>query len=163
MALIVEDGTGSDPTANSYVSFAEISAFCTLRGVTVPAEAATNVLAIKAMDYLETKWYVGELIDVNQPLSWPRKCVCYENGTPFPEDAIPKNLKNAEMQLVLEQVNGVDIMPTDQGGAFITREKVDVIEVDYSEKLGTFSPSMPLVDAYLQGLLRSSGLRAVRV
>lgn len=162
--LIVEDGTGSEPTANSYCSLIEINDFCTLRGVVLPVdEVQATVLAIKAMDYLETKWYVGELIDVDQSLSWPRKCVRYENGMPFPEDTIPKNLKNAQMQLVIEQINGVDIMPTGQGGAFVTREKVDVIEVDYSDKLGTFSPSMPLVDAYLQGLLRSSGLRAVRV
>jgi hypothetical protein len=163
LELIVEDGSLVDG-ANSYSSMDEIITYCALRGVTITNDDAGVIKAIKAMDYLETKDYLGKQVELTQSLSWPRKCVTYQDGTPFPDDEIPVNLKNAQCQLVIEQANGIDISPSVAGGPFVTREKVDVIEVDYAYKLGTEGPELPLVDAFLQGLLKHySVLRSERV
>lgn len=173
MALIVEDGT-APANANSFATLAFIRAYAADRGVDLAAitDLALTAFAIKATDWLGTKDYVGTPNSVAQNLLWPRSGVINFDGSSFPNTgvgSIPVTLQNAEAQLCIEQNNGVDLMPTvdnNTTGGFVVSRKVDVIETQFSERIGTLKqPLMPKVDRWLQGLLSSSGgsLNVVRV
>lgn len=132
MALIVEDGS-IVPDADTYVSVAELRAYASKRGLTLPVDdAACEVLIIKAMDYLatyETRWK-GRRVSALQALAWPRKGVvidCY----PFPSDAIPAQLKAGQCVLAVASAS-LDLLPTvDPASAGVKRDKVGPLETEF--------------------------------
>ncbi len=156
MAIIVETGA-IVPNSNSYVTVAELDAFAALRGVTLPTvEADKEVLLIQGTDYTEGFWdqYQGSIVDQVQSLQFPRNFV-YINGFLFASDAIPQDLKNAQMQAAIES-NSTDLTPNT--GQNIKKEVVDVIEVEYQDGNGSlYAPTFPKVDAYLAKLLKVGG------
>ena len=172
MALIKEDGS-IVPGANTYVLRAEAITYALDRGITLPDTNATDAMIFGAMDYLaifDAKWK-GEPVDpASQSLAWPRKDVYLPAAwVALPDDIIPGQIVRAQCELILQINKGVDLLPTVSGAdAFVTREKVDVIETEYSEAialelLGSL-PDMPLVNALLEPLMVVGGrLRTVRV
>lgn len=175
MPLIIEDGTAK-PDANAYVAVADVRTFATDRGVDLSGLSDNSVIALilKATDYLESLGprYVGSVSTGTQALSWPRLNVINQDGSSFPSSgpaSIPLALKNGQCQLCLEVNNGVDLLPTVDNnvtGGFVVREKTDVLETQWSERVGTLKqPLMPKVDRWLQNLLspRPGGITAVRV
>jgi hypothetical protein len=186
--LIIEDGTGL-ADANSYVSAADARAYAALRGVTLAAAGTgidpVEIQLVLAAQYLDSLAWVGYQATAEQGLAWPRVLTapylnfkfivsCFPPSYLVPVDpsyynVLAPKLLAAQCQLVVEQFNGVVLLPSTIGGTqFITREKVDVIETSYSEKLGTLaSPAMPSVDSLLRGLLvvggGSTAIRTVRV
>lgn len=168
MALIVEDGSNV-ANSNSYASLTDIRAFASARGVTLPSDdGKLEILAVKAMDYLESfrKQFQGSKTNnvgddpaapkvVPQSLQWPRIGVVIDDED-FDANSIPAELKKAQMQYCMELFGGNDAMPTTTG-AFVKREKVGPLETEYSETLSSDSPRMPKVDALLEPLLRGSG------
>lgn len=173
MALTVEDGS-IVPNADSYVSQADVIAYALKRGITLPATDATDVMVIKAMDYLayfDAKWLGEEVEPGVQSLAWPRKNVWIGfSHTEFPNDEIPNQLVRALCELTLQVNAGVNLLPTLTGDTqFVTREKVDVLETEYSEAVALqvmgMLPDMPLVEAMLTPLLNTGvgRLRSVRI
>lgn len=174
MALVIEDGTGK-PDSNSYVTVAQARSYALARGVTLPADdAQAEALLIQAMDYLEaqrgryqgTKTYPGV-----QALQWPRVGVIIDCDYSLPDNVIPTELKNAQMQLSMEVFNGLVLLPSSDGRV-VKREKVDVIETEYMTgqdlgASGSLGPSFPAVDALLEPLFNACGggffLKTVRV
>lgn len=169
MSLIVEDGTGIT-NANTYGTAAGARSYASARGVTLSAsDAVVEPMLVNAMDYLNSLTFVGKVVTDGQSLSWPRTCVFYSSGAAYPANTIPSALVDAQYQLVIEQFNGIDILPStdwkSQGG-FVIEDKVDVLTTKFSEKIGTTSrPLMPKVDALLSGLIGASSgrLRTVRI
>lgn len=172
MALIVEDGS-IVAGANTYVSRDAAISYASLRGVTLPNSEETDVQIIKAMDYLavfDAKWKGSQVEPGVQELAWPRKDVFLPAAwVALPSDAIPRQIVTSQFELVLQLNAGVNLLPTVSGSeAFITREKVDVLETEYSERvalalLGAL-PDMPLVSALIEPLLSNVGrIRTVRV
>ena len=183
--IVVEDGTGI-ANANAYATAATVRAYATLRGVTLP-DAGTGIdpvetLLINAMDYMESLRYIGVKASQTQALSWPRVLLYpFENYPFYTYDILnyqetfdpsyyvmPTKLVAALCQVVIEMNNGILPLPTTPGGTqFVTREKVDVIETVYSERLGTLAtPTMMLVNALLRGLVivgNGSRIQTVRV
>ena len=155
--LIIEDGS-IVPNANSYVTLQEIQDYADLRGFTYPCDTDLTVNAIKAMDYLQSKCYQGEMVSPStQPLLWPRQYV-YIHNEEFASDAIPSQLKNAQIELALAQ-QSIDVMndgsnPSDN----VKREKVDMLEIEYYEggKNSVFDSQR--VNSYLQQLLQPMGI-----
>lgn len=146
MALIIEDGN-EVANANSYVSVVDAKIYMTNRGVTLPSDALIEQYLILAMDYIESKAsrFQGTKTTTSQSLQWPRNDV-YIDGTLLSNSTIPSELIDAETRLCLEQVNGVNILPTMEG-AFIKRDKVGPIETEYSDKFGTGNvPNMTYVN-----------------
>ena len=70
--IIVEDGSVV-AGANSYVTEAELTTYAADRGITLTA--ATDVLLIKAMDYIESLSFIGTKFSEGQSLQWPRSNV----------------------------------------------------------------------------------------
>lgn len=187
--LILEDGSGVED-ANSYVDAATARTYAANRGVTLLAAPETGtdqveVWLVLAAQWLDAQAYLGVLASPSQGLQWPRVFSCPLLDYPYipglcvpwawPIDpsyySLPQKVKNAQCQLVIEQSNGVVLQPTTKGGAdgqFVLREKVDVIETQYSEKIGTLStPTLRIVDSLLRDFLIAGGgslaLKAVRV
>jgi hypothetical protein len=169
MPIVVEDGTGK-PNANAYVDAAGARQYASDRGIALPDVQGevdpVEPWLVLATDYLESLSYIFIPATTTQALAWPRKVS--NSATDY---VMSDKLAKAQCQLVIEQSKGIELMPTTaggDGGKFVTREKVDVIETTYSETLGTLAtPTMPAVNALLRDLLIRGGgsfsLRTVRV
>jgi hypothetical protein len=163
--LIVEDGTGTNPEANSYADRSALIDYAAARGVTLADDETTDILAIAAMDYLESKDYKGDQVSTTQPLQWPRGSVVLTTTTSdvygsfptpvfAPSDEVPAGISKAQCELVLQAKNGVSLLPTRAAGQIIKSEKLDVIETEYFENGGLIMPLMPRVDALLKPFLK---------
>jgi len=131
MAIIVEDGT-LIADANSYVSIADVDAYATSRGLVWTGDDAVKGAAILgAMDYIESKPFVGYVSTSTQLLQWPRSGA-YANGWNITSDNIPLMLIKATCQATVDQMAG-DMMPTLKRGGAIKRRKVDVLETEFFE------------------------------
>lgn len=169
--LIIEDGS-IVPNANSFVTIDEIITYATNRGVELDAgspldESKIAVMAIKAMDYLNSLDWKGARVESDQPLCWPRQRV-YVDCERISDNVIPRDIKYAQCQLCIYISLGIDIMPVSGASAFVKREKVGPIETEYSEAIAMSMgalPTMPLVDSLLEDYLSGGGfsLRSVRV
>ena len=173
MALVKEDGTGL-PNSNTYVEWDEAVDYAAARGITLGTQPEVESLLIQAMDYLEaqrgqyqgTKTYPGV-----QALQWPRTGVILDCSYSLPDNVIPVELKNAQMQLAVEVFTGNALMPSSDGRV-VKREKVDVIEREFMTgkdmgASGLPAPNFPLVDALLAPLFNACGggmaIKTVRV
>lgn len=96
MALIIEDGS-IVANADSYVTTAEITAYANKRGFTVPAsESDLEKIAILAIDYMQSKKYIGNLVESGQALAFPRRDI-----EDLADDVIPQAIKNAQIELAI--------------------------------------------------------------
>ncbi len=147
VTLVVEDGT-IVAGANSFVTESQIVAYALARGVTLPfttepEQDAVAILGIKAMDYLWTLPWKGEVVEVTQTTPWPRKNL---NVSPsWPENAIPFSVIEAQLQLTLLVNGGTVLIPTGTGIGYLIKEKIGPIENIYSEKVGVSSDGMPIL------------------
>lgn len=150
MAIVVEDGT-IVAGANSYVSEAEVTAYATERGITLTATA--SVLIYKAMDYFESLDFIGEIYQETQPLQWPRVQGVID-GYEIDYNEIPNEVKQAQLAICIAIDEGYG--PLQNVDRKVSREKVDVIEVEYSagSMASTFSPT---IQAKLRKLIKSGG------
>lgn len=155
MAIIVEDGTGKVDAA-SYVSVAEADAYFSAHlygtgwtGATTQQKEAALVMATRGIDAgMEFK---GSQIGLGQALEWPRVGVVIPgermDGEPvsivtgsenvrrgqaleIPPNVIPRRLKDAVCEFSRFLLAGDRDAAADT--AAVKREKVDVIEVEYS-------------------------------
>jgi hypothetical protein len=96
MALIIEDGS-IVAGADSYVTTAEITAYANKRGFTVPtSESDLEKIAILAIDYMQSKKYIGNLVESDQALAFPRREI-----EDLADDVIPQAIKNAQIELAI--------------------------------------------------------------
>lgn len=157
MALIVEDGS-IVANANSYNTLAELRSYASARGYTLPTDdTELEAETFLAMDYLEAlrSKYQGMKVSSSQSLQWPRECV-YIDGFAIDNDVIPTELKNAQCQLTMDKDSGIDLQPN-VDSHFVIKEKVDVIETEYSEAVGTSNyPTLEAANALLKPLLKQS-------
>lgn len=136
MALVVEDGT-IVTGANSYNDLPALKEYALVRGVELGADdALIEQRAHQAIDYLESLTYKGSLVEPDdQALLFPRSGI-YLDGRYLASDTIPRNIKSAQAQLVVELTNGVIIWTSTSSGTagveqVVKKEKVDVIETEY--------------------------------
>lgn len=164
MALIVEDGTNI-PNANSYADLVDIRAYALARGITLTAvDADLEVQVIKAMDYLESfrTCFQGEKTYDDQSLQWPRSDVYIDNIL-IDEDSIPKDLRSAEMQLVIDVHNGITLQPSLSGSSStagqVTHEQVGPLVVKYSDTASPSStnPKLTAAQSFIDILCGKSG------
>ena len=151
MAIVVEDGTGLNPLANSYVTEAELTTYAADRGIIIAGTASH--LLLNSMDTIETRSYQGAKTLSTQPLSWPRTGVI-ANGISIGVNEIPVDLKTAQIVTALSIDAGVDPMGTISPA--VKREKVDVIEVEYQDGASSRSYD-PKINAYLAPFLAFGG------
>ena len=132
-----------------YVTEDELEAYATARGITISGNKA--VLLQKALDWLELQPFSGEKYDEDQELEFPRD----------DDDEVPDKIKTAQMVCALIYDSGGD--PLAAISKQVIREKVDVLEVQYSESSSgnDLYPHLSLLLApYLTG--GGSGFNVVR-
>jgi len=132
-----------------YVTEDELTAYATARGITISGNKA--VLLQKALDWLELQPFSGEKYDEDQELEFPRD----------DDDEVPDKIKTAQMVCALIYDAGGD--PLAAISKKVIREKVDVLEVQYSESSSSndLYPQLSLLLApYLTG--GGSGFNVVR-
>jgi len=150
--LVIEDGSLTEPLSNSFVTEAQIWQYAASRGVAIPhgddaALDAIAILGIKAMDFIRSKKYRGELVSTTQPLPFPRKNAGFEPE--FPSNQIPGTILQAQLALALLAYQGIELIVTVTEG-WITEEQVGPLKTKYSEKVGVQTlPSNPLIDNLL--------------
>ncbi len=131
MATITkETGTGS-ASSTSYVSEADFTAYNSERNVTLGGTNGTpSEVLILAMDYLESKNFIGNKGSQDQALQWPRTGA-FMDGYYIASDSIPLLLQEAQMEIAISIDAGTN--PMANLARETAREKVDVIEVEYSK------------------------------
>lgn len=173
ISIVVETGSGDNPAANSYTDLDYVKAYAAERGIDLGNDdEVIKAWMINSMDYFlsySEKWKGDPTQPGVQPLDWARVGVWIETYE-VPDTEIPKLLKKAQAQLVVEQKNGAVLLPSVEPGLPVIREKVDVIETEYANPASTggldwTQPHFPLVDALLSKLLNEDGfsLRSVRI
>lgn len=168
MTLIVEDGSGSDPEANTYSDLAALRAYALSIGVTLATEdIVVEGYAHVGMQYIERRraQYQGCKTAQENPLQFPRIGMQID-GFDIADDVIPMMLPSALGQLVVEQHNGINIMPTEVG-AFVTEDTLGPITTKFSDLFGDErQPGLVRVEGFLAILYSTAGtslLRTVRI
>jgi len=155
--LIEEDGTGKT-NSNTYITLAEYNTYLDERGLTdAGSDDAKTGRIIQAKDWLEAQAerYQGTKNSDAQALVWPRSWVeVYSYSITSTE--IPQQLKDAQAQLTFDS-STVDIYNVNDGQA-IVKEKVDVLEVQYSDNgVVNLQPIFAKVNALLDPLFKTFG------
>lgn len=166
MALIVEDGTGKS-NAESYCTVAFADAHFAARNVPSwdGSEAHREGLLRLATDYMLARYqWAGERVTATQALDWPRSGIV-AHGFDVASNAVPLAIQRACAELAHRANHSPSGLMPDLGKTTV-REKVDVIEVEYSQQPGAReSTSFDAVDKMLFPYLVSYGTnrRLVRV
>lgn len=158
MPLVIEDGTNV-ANATSYATRAQIIAYALARGVVVADADASDVFAVKAMDYIERKPFKGVPTygapGVGQPLQFPRDDIEYQ-GEYLAAEEIPAMLINAQCEAAMLISQGIDLEPNRTAEAAIKRDKVGPLETEYFAP-APYSATTPKLDALLKPLIVGSG------
>lgn len=154
--LVVEDGSVVIG-AESYASIDEFKLYCEKFGIDISDkdDSELEIALRKATNYIESAYsqrFKGERVSSDQSLSFPRAGVVV-NGFGLAANFVPDSIKNASFELANKSFS-VDLF-TDNEGATIKREKVDVIETEY--QIGASSIRFTMVAAILAPYLKSSG------
>ncbi len=178
MSFVPEDGTGEDPTANSYVTLAEFVAYWTDRNFdfttyTTPAIQRSLIKATQYIDLENGNYFKGYPLLEEQPLAFPRTC-CYirRHGGCILVEGVPIEVKTATYEYakrVLESDTG-DLQPDpvdrDETGQVVmySFEKIGPIEtkIDYVVGSGSEVRSYPAADKWLLPLLKYTGGGSIR-
>lgn len=136
ITIIVEDGTGKEDS-NSYIDVEYAKTYAANRNVTLPSDDdEIAAMLINSSDYLESKEckFSGERTNDNQALSWPRKNAMV-NCKPFPDNQIPKQLKDSQASLVIVVNSGVDLFSNYGPSDYVTEETVGPITTKYADPI----------------------------
>lgn len=168
--IVVETGAGLSDS-NAFVSVSDARTYATNRGIALPADSdQVAAMLIQATDYIESKscQFGGVPTIDTQALCWPRKG-WYPKGsdTPFPDDAIPKNLVSAQCALVIAVSQGISLLPNTSAADYVTEETVGPITTKYADPIAVgVTPNLGAADALLAplfGYCGQGGIRSHRV
>lgn len=115
MALIVEDGT-LVADANAYITVAFFNSWHSARGVDVSnfETSAIEAAIVKATDYVDKRFgtrFVGEKLDDDQSLMWPRLSAWTNQGDFIQSDKVPTELKRAVVEYARVALALTDLLP----------------------------------------------------
>ena len=141
MALVIEDGSVVSG-ANSYVTLAEFKAWADARDITYNADDnALEAQILRAMDYLERLFFIGNKANENQPLQWPRTEALID-GYYADATEIPKEVKTALYEATVVEAAGYSELENQSRKTL--RERVGDIEVQYADNIEnrTITPAL---------------------
>ena len=128
---------------NSYATEAELTTYATDRGITI-VTVDTTTLLIKAMDYIETRNFIGTKTEVTQTLQWPREVCSGLLNCAIDNLVVPTDIKSAQMIAALIIDGGDEVQPTVERA--VKKEKVDVLEVEYMDNASALKRHTKLQD-----------------
>jgi hypothetical protein len=167
--LVIEDGTAATQSANSYVTVAEVTTFCTQYGLSSWADVASGdkiTAILRAMAFIDSEYdFKGQKLSYDNPLEWPRFGI-YEDVSVDPSvdllyyKEIPKGLKNAVCRAAYEESVSAGVLQANTVSN-IRSETVDVISTTYFG----MTPSKTIyktIEGFLKGLLKDKNSVSVR-
>lgn len=161
MALVVETGAVV-AGAESYVSVSDADTYWSNRNDTVWAALSTGAkeAALRiATRYLDSNYtWLGEIVNQDQLLDWPRYAVVDRDGRGYDSDEIPIALKDALCELAYQQSQAaLDVADTSRK---VTREKLGPMETEYTD-YGSDAKTFGWIDK-LVGKLTKGGSSTTR-
>jgi hypothetical protein len=151
---------------DTYITIAEANSYWSDRNNSIWSAAidADKEKALReSTQYLDNAYsYIGTHPLDTQLLAWPRNSAFVLSGNLkgvlYDSNVVPPQIKAACAELALDALSG-RLRATQERGGAIKREKVDVIEIEYSD----FAPSQKTFDfvtLILKPLLRSGSNQA---
>jgi len=128
-----------------YVTLSEFAQYAERFGATLPAgDPEREVLLERASQYIDSidDKLIGKRTERDQDHAYPRRDLKI-NGFYFADDEIPNIVKQAQMALAVDMMNGA-VSFAETTNVQVTREKVGSIEVAYGKIEGadlSFSPT----------------------
>lgn len=165
MALTIEDGS-IVADADSYATVAELTTYATGYGFTLPAtDSEKEALLRRAALQMNLMKWKGSRVEYDQSLAWPRSDV-YVDCELLSETSIPARIQYGQMALACE-IYADDLSPPETAQGPVIRQKVDVVEVEYSavrNVTGKLLPAAPDRQSRAQfaDYLLARGLFAIR-
>lgn len=162
ITLIVEDGTGTNPAANSYIDSTFMSNYAELQGSDIWCDNTSkqNLALVQASAFLDLRYsarYCGEVVNESQGLLFPRKIKGKESG-------IPTALKNAVAQLALQFLTDGTLDLNANSDMAVSSETVSVGNGAVSESRTYFKESsrtpfsaFAIADRYVNQLMINVG------
>lgn len=160
MPFTPEDGTGL-ADANSYATEAEADDYFEDRGQTTAWDAITDKegALVRGSSYIEamygSRWPGTRLNGRGQALGWPREDGLDQSGEEIAENAVPVEVKYAAFEAALrEGASPGSLTPDYASSARVTHERVDVLEVSYSDSsTANTRPIITMIDELLAPLI----------
>jgi hypothetical protein len=160
VSLIVENGSLPNG-ANSYVSVSDTRLFAAARGIALPsADAAVEVLLIKAMDYVESfrSEFQGAKLSAAQVLQWPRTGVVVD-GFAVASTEIPAVLPKAQAQLACDVFALGTLTPVGSGRVVIEQRVEGAVDTKYADHGDSNpQPQLTAARALLAPLMQGGGV-----
>ena len=174
--LIVEDGT-IVANANSYVTVAEVTAFCVNYGLDSWSSLGNTekiTATIRATAFIDSEYnFKGIKMSFDSPLEWPRWGVYDESDVDLtnltPEEMyfyqeIPQALKNACCRAAYEESVSVGVLQSNLVSG-IKREKTDVLETEYFGSTPSSAPSKTVyrtIEGFLKNLITNKNTAIIK-
>lgn len=168
MAFQVQNDTGTQANANSYVTVDEFKTYIADRLIEIDGgDAEIQAAAIQATDYIDLHNFKGSRLTDDQTTQFPRDDL-YDDKYNLVE-GIPAGLKSACFEYMLQVLKSQDLMPVptvDASGGVVVSKSSSVGPVSesitYQEGYVRTSRPFPKADALLRPFLKSSSGRVVR-
>lgn len=164
MALIIEDGSGV-ANANSFISAASAGTYLNGRSATWTSASTSEqeTVLFVAGQYLNSLNWKGRKRDRDFTMSWPRVEVYDNDGYLWDYEDVPQNVKYAQVEAAVFNLDGFDLFTTIKQGDKLKRKKIDVLEKEwfgsaYSTK-GTITGAtyFGIIEGLLKGFLTVRG------
>lgn len=149
MAIVVEDGTGTNPAANSYGDTEGLIAYALARGIVI-SEATAEKHLIVGMDWFEAQPFPGTKTSETQPLQFPREDF-YIDGYLIADDEIPNLVVECEYEAAIADAQGNSQIATQS--RVVKRVQVGTISKEYADN----SPSRAIPTALYNKFQRLMG------
>jgi len=157
--IVLETGTGTVASANSYISIASCSEYLNKKGLTTWGTSTATAQAmslINACLWMELQSWKGQKALSTDPLTWPRRGVFDRDGYNVYSDEIPRDIKRGQCELAYRSFLGkspfVDVAT---GDGYVTEETVGPITLKYAQGYST-SYRFPEIDHLFEPYLDSS-------
>ncbi len=179
MALVVEDGTGADPLANSYASDDDARTYLKNTGRFAgtwqnTARSTREGFLVLATQYMAARWntlWNGIRSNEDQPLDWPRFDTFKRSGFVYQSDEMPIEVRDAQIEYALIEANNPGQLfqspeydPTRRQLTALS-EKVDVIEESRQFSASNISPTTwrkyPIADNLISHLVSSGTVKTL--
>jgi len=147
---------------NTYLSVADADTYWSDRNNSTWSSASTadkEKALLEATQFIDGAYtFIGTLADEDQTLAWPRAQAYVRSGNfasqLYDIDEIPRQVKDATAELALDALSA-RLRPSQERGGSVKREKVDVIEVEYSDFAPTHK-TFSFVSMILRDITRGS-------
>ena len=153
------DATVGGAAADTYVTLAEWADWAAGMGYTLTGtDTARETILRRAARALDDRYsFSGHRFQENQALAWPRAEVGHVHGWEVRSDAIPAEIRRAQMEMALAIMRGVDPFPVTVGTVVSESSSVGPLSRSVTYVGGKGRPAIAPVDRIVRPYLSAGG------